>query len=62
MCNGAVVLEIGKSLVKVCTDGKVKLKPRKQVGFGTCQVNLTHFGNLARFLYLYFLGGCISYF
>ena len=33
MCNGAVVKEIGKSLVKVCTDGKVKLKPRKQVGF-----------------------------
>ena len=33
VCNGAVVKEIGKSLVKVCTDGKVKLKPRKQVGF-----------------------------
>ena len=33
VCNGAVVKEIGKSLVKVCTDGKVKLKPRKQVEF-----------------------------
>jgi len=34
VCNGGVVKEIGKSLVKVCTDGKVKLKPRKQVGEG----------------------------
>ena len=34
ICNGAVTKEIGKSLVKVCTDGKVKLKPRKQVGEG----------------------------
>ena len=31
VCNGAVVKEIGKSLVKICTDGKIKLKPRKQV-------------------------------
>ena len=34
ICNGAVTKEVGKSLVKVCTDGKVKTKLRKSVGEG----------------------------
>ena len=34
ICNGAVTKEIGTKLVKVCTDGVVKIKTRKSVGEG----------------------------
>ena len=34
ICNGAVTKEIGTKLVKVCTDGKIKVKTRKSVGEG----------------------------
>ena len=34
ICNGAVTKEVGKALVKVCTDGEVKTKLRKKVGEG----------------------------
>ena len=34
ICNGAVTKEIGKKLVKVCQDGKIKVSTRKKVGEG----------------------------
>merc|ERR1712083_215321 len=34
ICNGAVTKEIGTKLVKVCTDGKIKVKTRKSIGEG----------------------------
>ena len=34
ICNGAVTKEIGKKLVKVCKNGKVKTATRKSVGEG----------------------------
>ena len=34
VCNGAVTKEIGTKLVKVCTDGKLKVKSRRIVGEG----------------------------
>ena len=34
ICNGAVTKEIGKKLLKVCSDGKIKTKTRKSVGEG----------------------------
>merc|ERR1712179_22 len=34
ICNGAVTKEIGSTLVKVCSDGRVKTKARKTVGEG----------------------------
>merc|ERR1711899_430860 len=38
VCEGKIVKEIGKSLVKICIDGKLKIKPRKKIspwpGFG----------------------------
>ena len=34
ICQGAVTKEIGKSFVKVCTNGKLRTKLRKEVGEG----------------------------
>ena len=34
ICNGAVTKEIGTKLLKVCSDGKIKVKTRKSVGEG----------------------------
>ena len=34
ICAGAVTKEIGTKLVKICSDGKVKVKTRKSVGEG----------------------------
>ena len=31
VCEGKIVKEIGKSLVKICIDGKLKIKPRKMI-------------------------------
>merc|ERR1712001_784787 len=31
VCEGKIVKEIGKSLVKICIDGKLKIKPRKKI-------------------------------
>merc|ERR1712061_898093 len=31
VCEGKIVKEIGKSLVKICRDGKLKIKPRKKI-------------------------------
>merc|ERR1712098_824609 len=34
ICNGAVTKELGSTLVKVCSDGRIKTKLRKTVGEG----------------------------
>ena len=34
VCNGAVTKEIGSKLVKICTDGKIKLKRKAEVAKG----------------------------
>lgn len=34
ICNGAVTKEIGKSFLKVCSDGKLRTKKRVDVGEG----------------------------
>ena len=31
VCEGKIVKEIGKSLVKICIGGKLKIKPRKKI-------------------------------
>ena len=31
VCEGKIVKEIGKSLVKICIEGKLRIKPRKKI-------------------------------